>query len=333
LNQSGKHAHQPSIIWMDPPEHGRMRSLVNKVFTPRAIQAQEAVVHEKINHYLSRVDPDGFDVVADFSALFPVEVITTMLGVPEEHRQNVRVWLEISLERAPGKMSMSKAGLDAMTQTGLLYYNVIQQRRADPQHDMISSLIAAEVEREDGSVTRLDDVEIAGFCTLLGGAGAETVAKLLGTAAVVFSRHPDQWTQLRADRSKIPAAVEEVLRYEGPVQYDCRYSMKDVHLHGTTIPAGSAVMLLGAAANRDERAFTDAETFDINRDRTQAQNLAFGYGIHSCLGAALARMESAIALDHLLDFMPEFDVDYENLQRVAMTSVAGYSNVPVRVRQ
>ena len=92
-------------------------------------------------------------------------------------------------------------------------------------------------------------------------------------------------------------------------------------------------MLLGASANRDERAFTDAENFDINRDRTQAQNLAFGYGIHSCLGAALARMESAIALDHLLDFMPEFDVDYENLQRVAMTSVAGYSNVPVRVRR
>ena len=198
---------------------------------------------------------------------------------------------------------------------------------------MISALIAAEVERDDGSVSRLDDVEIAGFCTLLGGAGAETVAKLLGTAAVVFSRHPDQWEHLRADRSKIPAAVEEVLRYEGPVQYDCRYSMKDAHLHGSTIPAGSAVMLLGASANRDERAFTDAEKFDINRDRTQAQNLAFGYGIHSCLGAALARMESAIALDYLLDFMPAFDVDIDNLQRVAMTSVAGYSNVPVRVRR
>ncbi len=331
--QSGQHAHQQSIIWMDPPEHRRMRSLVNKVFTPRAIQAQEAVVREKISHYLSKVDPAGFDLVGDFSALFPVEVITTMLGVPEEHRQNVRIWLEISLERAPGKMSMSRAGLDAMTQTGLMYYSVIQQRRAEPRDDMISALIAAEVERDDGSVSRLDDVEIAGFCTLLGGAGAETVAKLLGTAAVVFSRHPDQWDDLRADRSKIPTAVEEVLRYEGPVQYDCRYSMKNAHLHGSTIPAGSAVMLLGASANRDERAFTDAEKFDINRDRTQAQNLAFGYGIHSCLGAALARMESAIALDYLLDFMPAFDVDIDNLQRVAMTSVAGYSNVPVRVRR
>lgn len=107
--------------------------------------------------------------------------------------------------------------------------------------------------------------------------------------------------------------------------------MSDVELHGTTIPAGNAVMLLGAAANRDERAFTNADTFDINRDRTDAQNVAFGYGIRSCLGAALARMECAIALEYLLDFMPEFTVDYDGLKRVAMTSVNGYENVPVRV--
>ncbi len=329
---SGRHAHQPSIIWMDPPDHRRMRSLVNKVFTPRAISAQEPFVREKIGHYLSRLEPHAFDVVADFSALFPVEVITSMLGVPEEHRQQVRLWLDISLERKPGNMIMSKAGLEAMTQTGLLYYNLIQQRRAAPRNDMISSLIAAEVDRDDGSVSRLDDVEIAGFCTLLGGAGAETVTKLVGTAVVLFSRHRDQWEQLRADRSKIPAAVEEVLRYEGPVQYDCRATTTDVRLHGTTIPAGSAVMLLGASANRDERAFTDADTFDINRDRAEAQNLGFGYGIHSCLGAALARMESAVPLEHLLDFMPQFEVEYDKLRRVSMTSVAGYANVPVRVR-
>ncbi len=218
-----------------------------------------------------------------------------------------------------------------MTKTGALYYNVIQQRRAEPGDDMISRLLAVEVEREDGTRTSLDDVEIAGFCTLLGGAGAETVAKVLGSAIVVFSHHRDQWADLRANRDKIPAAVEEVLRYEGPVQYDCRYVMKDVELHGTTIPAGSAVMLLAAAANRDERAFIRAETFDIDRDRSQAQNLAFGYGIHSCLGAALARLESAIALDYLLDLMPEFEVDHDNLQRVTMTSVSGYSRVPVRV--
>lgn len=331
--QTGESKQDQSIIWMDPPEHRRMRSLVNKVFTPRAIQAQEGAVRDRIAHHLSRVDPGGFDVVEDFSALFPVEVITTMLGVPEEHRQQIRLWLDVVLTRVAGETGMSSAGAEAMMQTGLLYYNLIQQRRAEPRDDMISALIAAEVEREDGSHTTLDDVEIAGFCTLLGGAGAETVTKLVGSAVVLFSQHRDQWHQLRADRSKIPDAVEEVLRHVGPVQYNCRYVTKDVHLHGTTIPKGSVAMLLGASANRDDRVFTNADSFDINRDRTQAQNLGMGYGIHSCLGAALARMESAIALEHLLDFMPEYTVDYDNLRRVAMTSVAGYANVPVQVQQ
>jgi cytochrome P450 len=331
--KSGKHAAEKSIIWMDPPDHRHFRSLVNKVFTPRAIQKQEYVVREKISRYLSKVDPHEFDVVADFAAFFPVEVITTMLGVPEEHRQSVRLWLDVSLERAPGRTTMSKRGLEAMSQTGLLYYNLIQERRAQPQDDMITSLTVAEVDREDGTRASLDDIEIAGFCTLLGGAGAETVTKLVGTAMVLFARHRDQWEQLRADRTKIPAAVEEVLRYEGPVQYDMRATRKDVTLHGTTIPAGSAVMLLGASGNRDERAFTDADAFDIDRDRGEAQNLGFGYGIHSCLGAALARMESAIALELLLDLLPDYDVDDDGLRRVAMTSVNGYSHVPVRLRR
>lgn len=330
--QTGQHSHQQSIIWMDPPDHRRMRGLVNKVFTPRAVTAQESVVRDRIEHYLSRVDPAGFDIVADFAALFPVEVIATMLGVPEEQRQQIRLWLDISLTRPPGRATISKAGVDAMMQTGMLYYNLIQQRRENPGDDMITALLNAEVERDDATRTSLDDVEIAGFATLLGGVGAETVTKLVGTAVVLFSQHRDQWQQLREDRSKIPAAVEEVLRFEGPVQYDCRYTMKPVELHGTTIPAGSAVMMLGAAANRDSRAFTDADIFDINRDRTEALNLGFGYGIHSCLGAALARLESSIALDRLLDFMPDYEVDHDKLRRVAMTSVAGYANVPVRVR-
>jgi len=329
--QSGQHSHNQSIIWMDPPDHRRMRGLVNKVFTPRAIQSQEPLIREKITRYLAQANTNNFDVVEDFSALFPVEVITTMLGVPEKDRQNVRTWLETALQRPPGRTTINKAGIDAMIKTGALYYEIIQQRRSEPADDMISRLIAVEVDREDGTRTSLNDVEIAGFCTLLGGAGAETVAKLLGTAAVVFSHHGDQWQQLRADRSKIPAAVEELLRYEGPVQYDCRYTMADVELHGTVIPQGSAVMLLGASGNRDERAFTYADGFDINRDRGQALNLAFGYGIHSCLGAALARLESAIAIDHLLDFMPDYEVHTANLKRTMMTSVNGYASVPVRI--
>ncbi len=148
---------------------------------------------------------------------------------------------------------------------------------------------------------------------------------------VEFARHPEQWQMLLDDRSMIPAAVEELLRYVGPVQYNVRYSVKEVDVPSGTIPANKPVFLMGAAANRDPRAFDDAETFDITRDRAQSQNLGLGYGIHSCLGAALARMETAIALEHLLDFMPRYEVDFDGLQRVHMQNVAGYHHVPVRV--
>jgi cytochrome P450 len=208
---------------------------------------------------------------------------------------------------------------------------LVQERRANPQDDMLSRLIAAEIPGENGQMRRLDDVEITGFATLLGGAGAETVTKLVGSAAVTFARNPEQWQKLLDDRSKVPAAVEELLRYDGPVQYNVRYTLKEARVSGGIIPAGKPVFLLNAAANRDPEAFTDADTFDIDRDQTEAQHLGLGYGIHSCLGAALARMESAIALEKLLDFMPRYEVAWEGLQRVHMQNVSGWLNVPVRV--
>jgi cytochrome P450 len=165
---------------------------------------------------------------------------------------------------------------------------------------------------------------------MLGGAGAETVVKLIGSAAVTFAANPGQWRKLREERSKIPAAFEELLRYEAPSQYQLRYSTHDVTLHGTTIPAGSIVMLINGSATRDERAFADPDRFDIDRIPT-GHNINFGYGIHSCLGAALARMEGQIALDVMLDLMPEYEVDTTGLRRVAMANVAGWANVPVNV--
>ena len=321
---------QKSIIFMDPPDHRHMRSLLNKAFTPRAIQSQKETVIELIDKYLSKADPDNFDVVQDFSGPFPVEVITRMAGVPEEYRQQVRHWIDTSLHHEPGQIEISETAMQANIDTAMYYFTLIQQRREDPQDDMISRLIAAEIPCEDGPPRQLDDIEITGFATLLGGAGAETVTKLLGTAAVTFARNPEQWQKLLDDRSKIPAAVEELLRYEGPVQYNVRYTLKEAHVSGGVIPAGKPVFLIGASANRDSDAFADADVFDVDRDRSEAQNLGLGYGIHSCLGAALARMESAIALDKLLDFMPRYEVNWDGLQRVHMQNVAGWQNVPVR---
>jgi len=322
---------QKSIIFMDPPDHRHMRSLLNKAFTPRAVQSQRDTVIELVQHYLSQADPDNFDVVQDFSGPFPVEVITRMAGVPEEFRQQVRHWIDAGLEREPGQIEFSEANMKANIDSGVYYYGLVQERRLNPQDDMISRLIAAEIPDDEGNLRQLDDIEIAGFATLLGGAGAVTVTKLIGSAVVVFAQHPEQWQMLIDDRSLIPGAVEELLRYVGPVQYNVRYSVKDVVLPSGTVPANKPVFLMGAAANRDPRAFEDGETFDITRDRSQAQNLGLGYGIHSCLGAALARMESVIALEHLLDFMPRYEVDFDGLQRVSMQNVAGFHHVPVKV--
>ena len=320
-----------SIIFMDPPDHRHMRSLLNKVFTPRAIQSQKQMVTDKIDKYLGAADPDRFDVVQDLSGPFPVEVITTMLGVPEEQAQQVRHWIDESLTREPGQVEVGESGMQANINTAMLYYDLVKQRRDAPRDDLFTKLVDAELDCENGDKRRLDDLEIAGFATLLGGAGAETVTKLIGNAPVVFGRFPEQWQKLLDDRSKIPAAVEELLRYEAPSQYQVRRSMKDVQLHGVTIPAGKPIFLINGAANRDPEAWTDPDKFDVDRDRTEAQNMGFGYGIHSCLGAALARMESALALEKLLDYMPRYEVDWDGCQRVHMQNVMGWKHVPVKV--
>lgn len=320
----------PLMIMMDPPDHNRLRTLVSKVFTPRAISALVPMVREVVEGHLAACDGDSFDAVQDFSALFPVEIITRMLGVPEQDRQKVRLWLDRTLHREPGQVDISEDGMAAAIESGTMYYNLIVAKRENPGDDMLSRLIAAEVERADGSRTSLDDVEIAGFASLLGGAGAETVTKLIGNAVVLFDENPEQWQKILDDADAIPGAVEEVLRINPPAQYVGRSTTRDVTLHGVTIPAGSPVLLIIGSATRDERAFLDPDSFDISR--VQLQNLGFGYGVHSCLGAALARMESRLALDALRRRAPSFTVDRTRLQRVTMTNVAGYSHVPITVQ-
>lgn len=329
--REGQVTNAGSIISMDPPEHRQMRSLLNRVFTPRAIMNKKELVVNLIQKHLDEVDPAGFDFVQEFCALFPIEVITTLQNVPEDDRQQIRQWIDDFLHRDHGQVGRNELAISSSTEMFLYYQTLVTQRRAEPGDDLLSRLIGAEMERENGESTPLTDTEIVLFSMLLGGAGAETVAKLLGNAAVVFAQFPDQWEKLLQDRSKLPLAVEELLRYEAPAQYNLRYTLRDVTLHGVTIPAGSPTFLVAGSANRDPDAWTDPDRFDIDRDRNQAQNLGFGYGIHSCLGAALARLETAVALDKILDFMPRYEVDWDRCVRVNMQNVAGWRNVPVRV--
>jgi cytochrome P450 len=316
------------IIMMDPPAHDRYRALVSRVFTPRAVNALEPMIREVIVELLDRVaDADTFDVVRDLSGPFPVEIISRMLGVPAGERQMIREALDLSLHREPGQIDPSPEGQAAMVELVAYFLELTAEKRANPADDMLTRLTEATVDLGDGSTTTLSDNEIAGFATLLGGAGAETVTKLVANAVVTFDRHPDQWQQVRDDLSLLPRAVEEVLRYLPPSQYQGRFSTADRELEGGTVPAGFPVLLLTGAATRDPRAFDRPDEFDIHRPPSVA--IGFGHGVHSCLGAALARMESRVALEEIAKRWTRLEVDHDRLQRVTMSNVAGYSSVPV----
>jgi cytochrome P450 len=319
-----------SIIMMDPPEHDRLRALVSRVFTPRAVGALEPMIRDVIREVLEPIgDASEFDAVQDFSAHFPIEIISRMLGVPEGERRGIRERIDLSLHREPGQLDPTPEGMQAMAESAAYFYELAGEKRKHPGDDMMSRLTQVTVDRGDGVETGLDDLEIAGFASLLGGAGAETVMKLVGNAVVLFSHHPDQWQMVLDDRGRIPNAVEEILRILPPSQYQGRFSVADREFDGGTIPAGFPVLLLTGAATRDPRAFDRADEFDIGRPPSVA--IGFGHGVHSCLGAALARMESRIAIEELASRWRRLDVDDAGLRRVHMSNVAGYSNVPVRV--
>ena len=316
------------LITMDPPEHDRFRALVSRVFTPRAMAALEPMIREVVRNFLDPLaDRDAFDAVADFSAPFPVEIISRMLGVPEGERQQIREWLDATLHREPGDMDPTPAGQTAMIEMSGFFYELAIERRRRPVDDMLSRLTQVTVDHGDGVETGLDDEEIAGFASLIGGAGAETVTKLVGNAIVLFAAHPDQWQAVVAHPARIPGAVEEILRLLPPAQYQGRYSAEDRGFEGGTIPAGYPVLLLTGAATHDPRAFERADDFDIDRPPSIA--IGFGHGVHSCLGAALARMESRIAIEEIAARWQRLDVDVAGLRRVHMANVAGYANVPV----
>jgi cytochrome P450 len=320
-----------SIIMMDPPEHDRLRALVSRVFTPRAVAELEPMIREVICGVLDALEgATEFDAVTDFAAQFPVEIISRMLGVPEGERPAIRDRLEISLHREPGQLDFTPEGEQAVIEMGAYFYELSVEKRKHPGDDMISRLTEVTVDRGDGTETGLDDVEIAGFASLLGGAGAETVMKLVGNAVVLFSRHPDQWQKVVDDQEKITLAVEEILRYVPPSQYQGRFSVADREFEGGTIPAGFPVLLITGAATRDPRAFERPDEFDI--ERAPGIAIGFGHGVHTCLGIALARMESRVAIEEIARRWRRLEVDDSGLRRVHMTNIAGYSHIPVRAR-
>ncbi len=317
----------PMMIFLDPPRHDRLRKLVSRAFTQRRVAELEPLVRAAAIRLLEPLARrGGGDFVKDFSALLPMEVIFTMLGVPAADRRQLRTWMDLALERDPDTPIIPARAVEAMASSLGYWFELLNALRRQPNDGLISALIDAEIESDGGGLTRLTDGEIVGFCSLLGAAGNETVTKLLANACVLFARHPDQYAAILAEPGTIPGAVEEVLRYTSPSQYQGRVTTRVVEWYGVMVPRGERILLLTASANRDEREFPDPDRFDVTRQTAIA--LGFGQGIHFCLGASLARLESRVALEEFSRRFPRYAVDEARTVRVHMSNVHGYESVP-----
>jgi len=317
------------MIFMDPPEHDRLRALVSRAFSPRRIANLEPMIREIVRGYLDpQVGGSGFDFVADFGAKVPMMVISAMLGVPEEDREQIREWTDQSLHREPGEVDPSERLGPILAQSAGYFMRYINERRERPSDDMMTDLLQAEFEDEGGAKRRLSDLELIAFILLISGAGNETVARLLGFAGAALAEFPGEREKLVARPELIPNAVEELLRYEAPSPVQGRTVMRDVEWHGVPIPEGSVILLLTGSAGRDERQFPDPDRLDVERD--VGRHLSFGYGTHFCLGASLARLEARVALEEVLARFPRWEVDWSGADRVCTSSVRGFAKLPVR---
>jgi cytochrome P450 len=311
----------PMMILMDPPRHNQLRALVSRAFTPRRISALNDGIEQLAQDLVARLHEGSADFVVDFAGLLPTMVIADLLGVPREDRDQFRQWSTMLVQADPTHGQTAEA-LSAMASMYGYFTDFLADRRRSPRQDLMSALVSAEI---DG--VHLTDEELLGFCALLLLAGTETTTNLLGNSAVVLAQHPDSRRRLAGDHTVLGPAIEELLRYDSPIQGICRILTRDITLHDTTMSRGESVLLLFGSANRDERVFSDPDVFDI--DRKPEHHLAFGKGVHFCLGASLARMEARIALTALLKRVPDWDVDLDSAQRLRSGPIRGYTSLPI----
>ena len=314
-----------SMIHMDPPDHTRMRKLISKRFTPRRIAELEETVRGLAKELASGLDGRSqFDVVSDYSALLPASVISIMLGIAESDHDNVRTWTDDYLTRPEDRIDQTVDSKEAETRLVTLAATYAAQRRAAPKNDILSLLVTMEF---DGAL--LTDADVIGMSMLLISGGHETTSKLIANGVRLFGRHHDQREAVISDPELMATAVEELLRYTSPTQYMTRTTTRDVTVRDTVIPQGSKVALLFGSANRDPREFSRPDEFDIFRPRSRM--LAFGRGAHVCLGAAVARLETRIALQEFLAQVPEYEVDESAITYLHSGNVQGPTSMPLRV--
>jgi cytochrome P450 len=321
------------LIFLDPPRHTKLRALIQRAFTPRSVANLEPRIRELSCRLLDQtIERGAMDLAADFAVPLPMMVIADMLGIPAADHARFKRWSDVILamsytisDRGTEAARVATENFVAVTAEMNLYLTgLLQQRRAAPQADLLTRLVEAEVDGE-----RLTQEEILGFFQLLLLAGSETTTNLINNALLCFVEHPDQLARLRGRIDLLPSAIEEVLRYRSPLQWMYRATRRVVRLHGQVIPAGKLVLAMIGSANRDPRQFLDAGRFDVTRDPNP--HVAFGHGLHFCLGAPLARLEARIALADLLERVQNFrlagDEPWEPRQG---SHVHGPTRLPIR---
>jgi cytochrome P450 len=302
-----------SILWEDPPIHDVHRKIMTPAFGPRNILQMEP-----------RIRP-SFDFMEEFACKLPMMVIGELLGVPDDEQG----WLQRTTDTFIESQEGGAFNAEVAGELFNYYQCLIEERRSRPRDDMVSDLVAAEFVDDTGTRRHLDNRELLNFLLLLGAAGNETVTRFLGWAAVVLAENPDSRAELVADAKLIPGAVEEILRYEPPSPVQGRRVMADAQWYGQAVPAGSNILLLTAAAARDDRVYKDPDRFDIHRNGVP--HLSFGKGLHLCLGATLARLEARVALEEILRRFPQWSVRRDAAVMAHTSSVRGWAKLPIDI--
>ena len=316
------------MMFEDPPEHTMLRGLMSRVFTPRRM----AEIEDQIRRYcVNCLDPlvgsGGFDIISELASMMPMRVIGMLLGIPESEQVSVRDANDANLRTRPGApMKVADATKIA---DGSIYADYVEWRAANPSDDLMTALLNVEFTDRSGEHRKLTRKEVLHYTQVVAGAGNETTGRLIGWLAKVLAEHPDQRREIAEDRSLVLRAVDETLRFEPTGPHVARYVARDFTYGGTTVPAGSAMLLLFGAANRDERRYRLPDTFDIHRDNIS--HLTFGKGVHYCLGANLARLEGRVALDELLTRWPEWDIERDTARLAPTSTVRGWEYLRVLV--
>jgi cytochrome P450 len=319
-----------TILFEDPPLHDAHRALLARMFTPRRIAELEPKARAYCAASLDPLVGGGrIDFIADLGAQMPMRVIGMLLGIPEEDQEELRDRIDAGLSLEAGESPPAPRTAAGVGDTQARIAEYLAWRRKHPSDDLMTELLNARCVDDHGIERTLRDEELLSYIGLLAAAGNETTTRLIGWTAHLLDRFPDQRRLLAADRSGVPNAIEEILRYEAPSPIQARYVMRDVELYGTRIPEGSTLVLLNGAANRDEREFEDADRLDVRRKNVR--HLSFGLGIHFCLGASLARLEGCVALDEVLKRWPEWEIDRDGAEMARTSTVRGWKKLPARI--